>query len=287
LALLGVLTVVGALAEFATLVALVPLLQAWLEPVPSQAATGAALTFAGAVLVAGAARFAILVATQRLAYGTGHRLLVTVQRRVLARPWTAHAQAPASGPLLAVDQVENVLFGILLPFLQAGTAVVLGGAILAALVRIDPLLAVLAGGLLAALFLLATASIRPRLRRTGESLSLALEARIAAIQQHGGAMRELILSASLGAAADRFRRIDRKVAENRADLTIASGAPRLVVETLGLLALTGVAWWLAGPQGGIGDALPTVAALALGAQRLLPLAQSLSNAAAGLMANRP
>jgi ABC-type multidrug transport system fused ATPase/permease subunit len=287
LVLLASLTLLGAAAEFGALLALLQLLRSWLGSVEGGLGTSAALVFASAILAAGAIRFAILATTQRLAYGTGHRLLVAVQRRVLARPWTTHAAAPASGPLLAIEQVENVLYGILLPLLQAGTALVLGLAILAALLRIDPLIALVAGGLLAALFLLATAMIRPEIKRAGETLGTLLEKRIAAIQQHGGAMRELILAGTRGAAADRFRRIDRVVADARARVTIASGAPRLIVETLGLLALTAAAWWLAGRQGGLGQVLPTLAALALGAQRLLPLAQSLSNSAAGLIANRP
>lgn len=285
LALLGLLTLLGAIAEFGALIALLGLLRSWLKAEGNFAAL-AALSFAGAILVAGGARFAILWATQRHAQDVGHRLLVAVQRRLLARPWTAHARAPASTGLLAIEQVENALYGVLLPILQAGTALVLGAGILAALLWIDPLIAFVTGGLVAGLFLLATLLVRRRLRRSGEALGAAIKARIAAIQSHGGAMRELTLAGSRGLAAERFRRLDRRVADGRAAVAIASGTPRLVVETSGLVALIGVAWWLAGREGGLGQALPTLAALGLGAQRLLPLAQTLSNAAAGLMSNR-
>jgi ATP-binding cassette subfamily B protein len=285
LALLGLLTLFGAAAEYATLVTLMALFQNWAAAAEKIELTQG-LVFVLAALAAGGIRFAILVATQRLAFGTGHRLLNGVQRRVLARPWTVHATAPASGPLMAIEQVENVLYGVLLPFLQAVTALVLGCAILAALIRIDTEVALLSGGLISGLFLLATLLVRPRVRRTGEALMASLEARIIAIQQHGGAMRELILSGTRSVAAERFRALDRQLASRRAELSIASSAPRLVVETIALLALTMVAWWLAERSGGLATALPTLAALGLGAQRLLPLAQTLSHAATSVFANR-
>lgn len=283
---LAVLTIIGGVAEFVTLVALLELLRGWLQPRPSFEA-GEVLTFAVAVLVAGLLRLALLAATQRLAFATGHHLLVAVQRRVLARDWLAHATARASGPLAAVEQVDLAIYGVLLPSLQGATALVLGGAILAALVRIDAATAMAAALLLGGLFLLATLACRPTLKAAGEAIGESLEDRIAAIQQNVGAMRELVLAGARGRAVERFRQIDRRLSDARSDIAIASGAPRILVETLGLLALTGVAWWAAGRAGGLGAALPTLAALALGAQRLLPLAQSLSHAASAVTANHP
>lgn len=287
MAALAAVTILGALTEFAMLLALLHLLREWLGTDGGGWSRSAALLFGIAVLLAGLTRFALLTATQRLAFDTGHRLLVAVQRRLLARDWLSHAQAKASGPLAAVEQVDQVSYGIILPILQGGSALVLGVGILAALVRIDALAALAAATLLHGLFVVAVRLCRPALRRAGRGVNEGLEERIAAIQQQSGAMRELILAGAKGAAAERLRSIDQRLSRAKAAISIANGAPRLLVETLGLLALTGLAWWLAERAGGLREAVPTLAALALGAQRLLPLAQTMSNAVTGLTANAP
>lgn len=284
LALLALLTLLGAAAEYLSLIALLALLRSWVGP-GGGTESRLLLGFAGAVLAAGAIRFVLLVGTQRLAFDTGHRLVVAVQRRVLARGWLAHVDARSSGPLAALEQVDLVVFGLILPLLQGFAALVLGSAILLALVRIDPVMALAAAALLGGLFLLAVRLTRQTVARAGAAISGGYEERIAAVQEQNGAMRELILAGALGVAAERFRLIDRSLADAQARLNVASGTPRLLVETLGLLALIALAAWLAERSGGLETALPALATLALGAQRLLPLAQSIANAATGLSAS--
>ncbi|WP_300974826.1 ABC transporter ATP-binding protein [Sphingomonas sp. LHG3406-1] len=282
--LLTLLTIAGGIAEFATIAALLHLLRGWLAD--SEIAGGALLLFAGAVLAAGAIRFGLLAATQRLAFGTGHRLLVAVQRKVLARDWQTHVAARESGPLAAADLVEQWLFGGLLPLLQAGAALVLAAGILAGLLWVEKTAAIAAALLLGTLFVAATLIVRPAARRSGEMLGRGYEERVAVIQENVGALRELILAGARGEAAERFRRIDRRLADARTSAVVASGTPRILVETFGLIALALVAWAIASREGGLIAALPTLAALGLGAQRLLPLLQTISQASTGLAASR-
>ncbi|NJC06468.1 ATP-binding cassette subfamily B protein [Sphingomonas kaistensis] len=273
LGVLALATIAGGLFEFALLAALVMLIRRWLD---GGGAEGAALLFVAAALAAGAIRFALLVLTQRLAFDTGHRLIVAVQRRVLARDWPTHVAARTSGPLAAIDFAEQWLFSALLPLLQAAGALVLAVGILAGLLWLDAPAALAAAGVLSLLFVASNLLVRGRLRRAGDELGDGFENRIAAVQEHVGAMRELILGGARGQAAERFRRIDARLADARTALLTAQGVPRILVESLGLVVLALVAWWLAGREGGLAAALPTLAALGLGAQRLLPLLQQVN-----------
>lgn len=282
LVLLVGLTVLSALAEFATITAMLQLLRSWLGDGADSAGSRVFLLFALAILAAGSIRLLLFAATQRLGLATGHHLLVAVQRRVLARPWTVHVAARGSGPLAAVDLVEQWLFGVLLPVLQAGSAIVIGLGLLAALLWVNAEVAIVAALLLGALFLVVTTISRRSLCAASDALGEMYELRFAAIQDNVGGLRELILAGSREAAAERFRQIDRALADARTRMMIVGGVPRILVETLGIIALALVAAWLAQRPGGLAPMLPTLAALALGAQRLLPLAQSVSQAATNL-----
>lgn len=285
LLLLALATLAAGAAEFVSLVALLRLLQGWLNPA-GMLGLERALLFGAAVAAAGVLRILLLVLTQSLAFGTAHRLLVAVQRRVLARDWVSHAAGRSAGPLAAAEQVEQVTFGLLLPMLQGTTAMVLALAIIVALLRIDAGIALLAVGLLVLLYLLLAAAFRPMLNRASQDIAGGYEERIAAIQDHLGALRELILADALPQAAERFRLVDWRLAGARARVTVAAGLPRILVESLGLLVLTAIGWWVASSPGGLGGAIPVLAALALGAQRLLPLVQTLYQALAGVFSSR-
>jgi ATP-binding cassette, subfamily B, bacterial PglK len=283
--ILFLLTLAGAAAEYWLLLSLLSVLQRWLAGGALE--TAPALAFAGAVLATGAFRLAILAGTQRLVFTTGHRLLMAAQRRIMGRPWPTHAAARGSAGLMTIEQVDAFLYGLLLPLVQAGVAFLLGTAIVLALVEVDAAVALAGAGLLLLLFALVTALLRPAVRRAGQIFSSKAEARISAIQRQTGAMRELILGGRRGLALEQLRAIDHDLASARISYGVASGAPRLLVETIGLLALAAAAWWLTGQKGGLGLAIPVLAALALGAQRLLPLAQTINQAVISLTANRP
>lgn len=110
---LALATVAGAVIEFALLAALVGLLRQWFNQTASAVDGRAVALFVGFALAAGAIRFALLTLTQRLAFDTGHRLIVAVQRRILARDWPTHVAARTSGPIASLDFAEQWVFSTL------------------------------------------------------------------------------------------------------------------------------------------------------------------------------
>src|SRR5690606_28342213 len=68
--------------------------------------------------------------------------------------------------------------------------------------------------------------------------------------------------------------------------TFLSGAPRFLVEAGGMIMIAALAIFAAGRPGGLVEAIPTLGALALGAQRLMPLIQQLYSAWASIMGSR-
>ena len=69
-----------------------------------------------------------------------------------------------------------------------------------------------------------------------------------------------------------YRLADQPLRRASADSSFLSTYPRLVIEPVGM-ALIAIAGYLLVRQQGVDQALPLLGALALGAQRLLPMAQ--------------
>ena len=79
-----------------------------------------------------------------------------------------------------------------------------------------------------------------------------------------------------------FRNADLPLRRAKANIEIISGSPRFVIEALGTGLIAALAYSLAGSSMGIMGAIPVLGALALGAQRLLPVLQQAYAASAGM-----
>ncbi|MEO8547200.1 MAG: ATP-binding cassette domain-containing protein, partial [Sphingomicrobium sp.] len=85
---------------------------------------------------------------------------------------------------------------------------------------------------------------------------------------------------------DEFRKIDLRFTRARATTAFIGTAPRFVIEAAGMVIIAALALAISGREGSFAHALPILGAVALGAQRLLPLIQQLYNSWANLAGNR-
>ena len=280
--LLG-LMLLGGLAELATVGSVVPFLAALtgqgpgasallLPFAPTSVAAMAAL-FIGAALAAAAIRLLLSWNTQRLAMGTGHWIAAEIHRRVLLQPYSYHVQSHSSTLISALQKVQDLVWGVLLPALQGASAALMAGLILLGLLWLDAWAALAAAACFAAIYAAVSLIVRRRIARYSEVVGQAYEQRVRMLGETLGAIRDIIVAGNHDAHLEQFRSADNRLAEARARLSFLGTAPRFVIEALGMVAIALLALLLAGREGGIVPALPLLGALALGAQRLLPLFQ--------------
>lgn len=72
---------------------------------------------------------------------------------------------------------------------------------------------------------------------------------------------------------DVYRTADRALRLAHAGSSLVSQSPRYVIETAAMVLIAILAYAMSHGPGGIGAAIPTLSALALGVQRLLPAMQ--------------
>jgi ATP-binding cassette subfamily B protein len=93
------------------------------------------------------------------------------------------------------------------------------------------------------------------------------------VQEGLGGIRDIILDRSEPLFEAKFRELDSRYRRVQAATQFVAGAPRFVVEAAGLVAIALVTLAMSLEPGGVVKAIPVLGALALGAQRLLPLLQ--------------
>jgi ABC-type multidrug transport system fused ATPase/permease subunit len=254
---------------------------------PTNPLLAAAALFALAALAAAAMRLALSWMSQQFAFGFGHELSVEIHRRLLHQPYLFHLQHHSSELLSALDKVDFIIFNLVLQIFQAVSAALISIFVIAVLVRLDPLSAALAAVLIGGLYSLTLLATRRRLKGHANLISSAYEQRLKSVQESLGGIRDLILDRSQAMQVEHFRNIDERFMRARAETAFLVASPRFIVEALGLILIALLAVTIAGRPGGFIAALPILGALALGAQRLLPLASQLYIGWANLAVSRP
>jgi ATP-binding cassette subfamily B protein len=109
---------------------------------------------------------------------------------------------------------------------------------------------------------------------------------VQSINEGLGGIRDVLLDQTQSVFARRFNQIDWPLRQAQASNSIIGPSPRFAVEALGMVLIALLGYYMTASGGGIAVAIPTLGALALGAQRLMPLLQQTYQGWAYVAGNR-
>jgi len=225
-----------------------------------------------AAVVAGAVRLLLLWATTRVAFGAGSDLSIELYRRTLHQPYEAHISRNSSAVLSGVGKVGGAM-NILSQCLILASSLIVMVAIAAALLAMDPLVAIVSIVGFGLSYSAITFTARHKLRRNG-SIIANEQTRVFKILQEGlGGIRDVLLDGTQKIYCDVYQQADLPLRRAQGNNLFIAASPRFVMETLGLVMIAVLALVLSKQPEGITASLPMLGALALGAQRLLPALQ--------------
>ena len=304
LALLVLLMLLSSLAELLTVASLLPFLTALADPASlwrlawmQGLATSLGLTSAAQLIVpitllvmtagvlSAAIRAANLYVNSRLSALIGSDLCVEGYRRTLEQPYPVHLGRTSSEVMTRLNYLSGISRGVMAPLLLGLSGLFVVVILVGGLVLYQPALALgLAIAFLGSYGALAQFN-RRRLQRIS-ALSDRYSQRSLKVQQEGlGAIRDVLLDRSQTLFVETYRQAQRPLMLLQAEADTTAGLPRFALEAVGVVAIAGTVLWLL-PRGGVAAALPTVGAIALGFQRLLPAVQQMYGASTYLGAYR-
>ncbi len=289
------LTLAGAVAELVSIGAVLPFLQIIAAPatiarVPGIGAAmawlhvdrygdlllpAAALLIVTAILSA-AVRIVLTWVSTRFVFGLTHDLSVKVFEHVIRQPYDLYITRNSAEILSGLDKVNVISTYFLGPMITALSSAVIAFGIVATLVAINPLVAIAAGLSIGGLYVLLGLLTRSLLVRLGRDQASINTRRIKIAQEAIGGIRDMILERSHDLFGWQYRVADARMRRVSAVISTTGVAPRYAVEGMGIVLIAGLALYYARQPSGVQMALPILGALALGAQRLLPLAQAIN-----------
>jgi ATP-binding cassette, subfamily B, bacterial PglK len=287
---LAVLMVLSAVAEVVSLGAVVPFLgilaspestmkysamqalSARLGSSPENLVIFFTAAFILAAVLAGALRLLLLWGTTRVAYSAGSDLSIELYRRTLYQPYAVHMRRNSSVVLSSVGKVGGAM-SILSQCLLVTSSAILLLAISAALIALDPTVALVSLVGFGSSYALIAYATRSKLRRNSVRIADEQTKVFKAIQEGLGGIRDVLLDGTQQLYCDVYHNADRPLRRGQGDNIFIAGSPRYVMEAFGLVMIAVLAYFLSQRPDGISSSLPVLGALALGAQRLLPVLQ--------------
>lgn len=264
-----------------------PVIQALDLSQPRQLLVPFTVAFALAILVATGIRILVLWASTRLSFAAGGDLGLEVFRRTLYQPYGVQVSRNSSEIINAVTtQTEAAIHQALRPALLMVTSGMMVGAVMVALVVFEPVISATVFGGFALIYLSIARLTHQRLLRNSQRIAESHAGRIKSLQEGLGGIRDLLIDGTQPTYCAIYQQADQRLRRAQTQNAIISESPRLLLEALGMALIALLALALALQQNGLEQALPLLGALALGAQRLLPLLQQVYASSAALRGAR-
>ncbi len=283
---LGVLTAPERLFQFESTIVIVHLLGITR---PSDLIFPATLFFIIASVIAGIARIILLWAQVRLSMGIGLDFSVQVYERTLYQPYPVHISRNSSEIITGSQKANQLVGTVILPILTVTGSTVIFLSIVVALIAIDPLIAGCA--LLGIILIYVHVALITKPRMIENSRIVANRQSLATkIMQEGlGGIRDVIIDGTQRFYSNMYRDAYRSMQAALSNNNVWSASPRFAVEALGMVLIAGLAYFITvtvDDRESANSAIPLLGAMALGAQRILPLLQQIYSAYVSLKGNQ-
>jgi len=244
------------------------------------------LSFAVVIIFASALRVYLTWYQTKFSSTAGSEIASSVFSRTLLQPYSVHLQRNSSQIISALTiKTNTVLGGIITPVTSIFTSVFLVVSICGALVYINPQVVIYGVGTLGTAYCVVLMLVKSKLLQNSQWVSQGSNNLVKIVQENLGGIRDLIVDGYLKRAGDHYSKVDLKTRLAAANSHVLSMIPRYFIETIGILAFLVLAVFLSNQKGGLANALPVLAAFAVGLQRLLPILQQIYASVATILAS--
>ena len=235
----------------------------------------AVLLFGLSAVAAGTMRTILLWATTKFSLENCAELSSEIYLRTLFQPYRVHMGRNTSKVISGVlTQINAVIYEIVLPLMILICSMIISIVILLALIVFDPFVAPLTFIAFGSIYWLITFLTKKRM--SANSLILARESTrlIKTVQEGLGSIRDIIIDGNQIAYWKIYQDSNVPLRKVQASIAFISNCPRHVIESLGMVLIAALSFFLIqSDRVGSVLALPLMGAVAIGAQRLLPLFQ--------------
>lgn len=237
-----------------------------------------AILFAISSLAAGLIRLSLMWFQTRLTGLIGTDFSVEIFRKTIYQPYSKHINSNSSEIIAAItNKCNSLVDSAIYPLLVLFSSALISFTIMITLFIINGKIALLSFIGFGLIYYLILLSVRKSMFKFSSIINIESVRIFEIVQECIGGIRDVILGRTHKIFIEHLYASERLLRLSSAQVQFLGGAPRYIVESLGMTLVAGVSLFMviSNPvdnEMGL-HVLPTIGALALGAQRLLPLFQ--------------
>jgi ATP-binding cassette subfamily B protein len=211
---------------------------------------------------------------------------MSIYRRTLYQPYAVHVARNSSEIMSGIsNKTSSTIYTINLILNLISSSVTLL-AILIVLVALEPVITLAAFGGFGLIYACIIWLTRSRLLSNSQIIARESTYVIKSLQEGLGGIRDILINGSQKVYCEIYRKSNRALRIAQGNNSFISSSPRFGMETMGILLITALAYSFAQQPDGIAKVIPILGAVAISAQRLLPLLQQVYNSWSSIQGGR-
>jgi ATP-binding cassette subfamily B protein len=254
---------------------------------PTQLLLPLTILFGTAALLSGGMRLLLLWVSTRLSFATGADLGIDIYQRTLYQPYSVHVSRNSSSVITGISTKANaVIFFVITPLLTLLSSGVILAVVVVGMLSFSPVVALSAFGGFGLIYAVIIRLTQGRMAKNSASVAHESTQVVKSLQEGLGGIRDVLIDGTQQAYCNVYRTADLALRRAQGSSQFIGQSPRFIMESLGMLLISALAFALAQQASGVAKVIPVLGALALGAQRMLPVLQQAYAAWSGIMGNQ-
>ncbi len=238
-----------------------------------------ALFFGISSLVSGLLRLLVLWFSTRLSFEVGGKIGIDIYRRALYQPYSDHISENSSQLISAITlNVERIIHQVINPLLVSLSSIFLLSAVLSTLLLLEPLLTCVLVGSMGSIYFTLTLFNKRKLDLYSMFIPKKAADLVRLLQEGFGGIRDVLIDGTQDFYCKLYVDSDLALRKAQASIQFIGSCPRYLMESLGMMLIAILAYIYVGNANEVSNVIPALGLLALGIQRILPVAQQFYNA---------
>ena len=241
---------------------------------PSELILPLIIIFGALVIVSTTMRLLLLWFSNKLCFSIGADIGASIYSRTLNQPYSVQISRNSSELIDAISHKSNdVIYSTLLPILNIISSGFMLAIVLIVLLIVNFKIAMLTLSGVGILYALIIRFSHKNLYANSVIISNQTTLVVKLLQEAFGGIRDILINGSQGLYVSLYQKADLALKKARADNQFIGQSPRFILELMGMLLISLLAYSFSLKRDGIAIAIPILGTLALGIQRMLPIMQ--------------
>jgi ATP-binding cassette, subfamily B, bacterial PglK len=237
------------------------------------------IAFITVSILSGVIRLVLLYTMTKLSFLTGAELNNNIYQRTLYQEYSVHISRNSSEIINGlITKTSTVVNGIIFPILTIISSLIIFVGIMSILLFINFEVAIISFLVFGFLYSLVMLRTQQKLKKNGHRIAVSTNKMVKTLQEGFGGIRDILIGNNQQFYCQIYKDVDMEFRKASADNLFITGSPKYVMESMGMVLIAVLAYVMSQQDGGLTAIIPVLGALALGAQRLIPVMQQLYNA---------